>query len=155
MQFNDRQRRILIGVLQDQQRLAAMPWGDEHGMSRDALGRRRLCIRHARQGMVPMALEDWLGYPPTNSDHVLCHRACVQLEGMGLLVRCNPFGGQRTTHLKLTPAGRHAAERLLAEETGVSEDDIDETIDWSKVELMPIEMPQETETPVQGQEEGA
>ena len=155
MQFNDRQRRILIGVLQDQQRLAAMPWGDDHNLSRDALGRHRLRIRQAREGMVPMALEGWLGHPPTNSDHVLCHRACIRLEGMGLLVRCNPFGGQRTTHLKLTPTGRHAAERLLAEETGVSEDDIDEMIDWSKVELMPIEVPQETETPDQGQEEGA
>ena len=143
MQLNDRQRRILIGVLQDQQRLADMPWGDDHSMSRDALGRHRLRIRHARQGMVPMALEDWLGHPATNSDHVLCHRASVQLEGMGLLVRCNPFGGQRTTHLKLTPAGRHAAQRLLAEEYAQSADDIDEMIDWSSVELMPIEMPPE------------
>ena len=143
MQFNDRQRRILIGVLQDQQRLAGMPWGDDHSMSRDALGRHRLRIRHARQGMVPMALEDWLGHPATNSDHVLCHRACIQLEGMGLLVRCNPFGGQRTTHLKLTPAGRHAAERLLAEECAQGADGIDEMIDWSSVELMPIEMPPE------------
>jgi hypothetical protein len=147
MKFNDRQRRILIGVLQGQQRLAAMPWGDDHSMSRDALGRHRLRIRHARQGMAPMALEDWLGHPPTNSDHVLCHRACIRLEGMGLLVRCNPFGGQRTTHLKLTPGGRHTAERFLAEEYAQGADDIDEMIDWSSVELMHIEIPQETRKP--------
>ena len=144
MQFNDRQRRILVGVLQDQKRLAAMPWGDDHSMSRDALGRRRLRVRRAREGMVPMALEDWIGHVPSNTDHVLCHRATVQLEGMGLLVRCNPFGGRRTTHLKLTPAGRHVAEQLLAEEYGQDADGIDEMIDWSSVEFLPIEMPPET-----------
>lgn len=144
MKLNNRQRRILVGMLQDQQRLAAMPWGDDHSMSRDALRRHRLRIRQAREGMVPMALEDWLGHPTTNSDHVLCHRACLRLEGMGLVVRCNPFGGQRTTHLKLTPAGRRVAERLLAEEYGQDGNGVDEIIDWSNVELMPIEMPPET-----------
>jgi hypothetical protein len=143
VKLNDRQRRILIGVLRDQQRVATLPWGDDHSMSRDALGRHRLRIRQAREGMVPMALEEWLGRPPTNSDHVLCHRACVQLEGMGLLVRCSPFGRRRTTHLKLTPAGRHAAKRLLADEQAQEADDIDEMIDWSSVELMPIEVPGE------------
>jgi hypothetical protein len=146
MQFNDRQRRILVGVFQDQERLAAMPRGDDQSMSRDALGRHRLRIRQAREGMVPMALEDWLGHAPSNSDHVLCHREYQRLEGMGLLLRCNPFGGHRTTHLKLTPAGRRVAERLLAEEYGQDADGIDETIDWSNVELLPIELPSEPET---------
>ena len=144
MQFNDRQRLILMGVLQDQKRLAAMPWGDNHSMSRDALGRHRLRVRQAREGMAPMALEDWIGHMPSNSEHVLYHREYQRLEGMGLLVRCNPFGGYRTTHLKLTPAGRHVAEKLLAEEYGQDADGIDEMIDWSSVEFLPIEMPPET-----------
>ena len=143
MQLNDRQRRILLGVFQDQRRLAGADWNG-CGMSRDALGRHRLRVRQARQGMAPMALEEWLGRPATNSDRVLCHRACVQLEGMGLLVRCNPYGGRRTTHLKLTSAGRRVAEKLLAEEYG-RDDAIDETIDWSNVEFLPIELPPETE----------
>ncbi len=42
MQFNDRQRLILMGVFQDQKHLAAMPWGDDPSMSRDTLGRHRL-----------------------------------------------------------------------------------------------------------------
>jgi hypothetical protein len=145
MHLNDRQRLILMGVLRDQRRLAAMPWGDDHSMSRDALGRHRLRIRQAREGMAPMALENWIGHMPTNSEHVLYHRACVQLEGVGLLVRCNPFGGHRTTHLKLTQAGQRMAEKLLAEEYGQETSGVDETIDWSNVELMPIELPAETD----------
>jgi hypothetical protein len=113
MQLNERQRLILIGVCRDRKRLAAMPWNDR-GISRQAVGRHRLRISQARDGMVPMALENWLERPPTNSDHVLCHRACVSLEGMGLILRCNPSGGRRTTHLKLTPAGLSLAEKLLA-----------------------------------------
>jgi hypothetical protein len=150
MQLNGRQRLILLGVLQDQRQLA-LPWGDDHGMSRDALGRRRLRIRQAREGMVPMALEGWIRHMPSNSEHVLYHRACVQLEGMGLLERHNLAGGARTTHLKLTPAGRWVAQRLLAEEYAQGTDGIDEMIDWSSVELMPIEMPAETTPAKEGE----
>ena len=148
MQFNDRQRLVLMGVLRDQERLAAMPWGNDHSMSRDALGRHRLRIRQAREGMVPMALENWIGHMPSNSEHVLYHRGCVQLEGMGLLERVNIFGGRRTTHLKLTVAGRRVAEQLLAEEYGLDGPDVDKTIDWSNVEFMPLELPPETAAPV-------
>ncbi len=141
MQFNERQRLILMGVLQDQKRLAEMPWGDAHGMSRDALGRHRLRIHQAREGMVPIALENWIGHQPTNSEHVLYHREHQRLEGMGLLVRCNPFGGHRTTHLKLTPAGKRVAEQLMAEEYGLGTG-IEEMIDWSTLELVPTEAPE-------------
>lgn len=144
MQLNDRQRLILIGVLQDQKRLAAMPSGDAHGMSREAIGRHRLRIHQAREGMVPMALEGWIGHVPTNSEHVLCHHEYQRLEDMGLLVRCNPIGGRRTTHLKLTAAGKLAAERLWAEEIGQAGPDVDLTIDWSTVQFEPIELPAQT-----------
>jgi hypothetical protein len=142
MQFNERQRLILMGVLQDQKRLAEMPWGDAHSMQRDALGRHRLRIRQAREGLVPMTLEEWIGHMPSNSEHVLYHRENQRLEGMGLLVRCNPFGGHRTTHLKLTPAGRRVAEQLLAEEYGLGMG-IEEMIDWSSLKFPPVEVPQD------------
>jgi hypothetical protein len=143
MQFNnDRQRLILMGVLQDQRRLAATHWGDGHSMSRDALGRHRLRIHQAREGLVPMALENWIGHMPSNSEHVLYHREYLRLEDMGMLVRCNLSGGRRTTHLKLTPAGTRAAERLLAEEEAGG---LAETIDWSGLEIMLVDMPSESE----------
>lgn len=151
MRLNDRAKMILMGVLEDQKRLAAMSLAANGGMSREARGRRRLLILRAREGKVPLALEDWLGRAPTNSDRVLFCRECRRLEGMGLLVRCNDFGGRRTTHLKLTPQGRRAAERVLAEEYGL---DGDEGIDWSNVEFMPIEMPEEPQDPVLDREEG-
>lgn len=146
MPFNERQRLILIGILQDQKRLAAMSWGDDHNMSRDALGRHRLRIHQAREGLVQMALEDWIGRRPTNSEHVLFHRACVQLEALGLIERHNFYGGRRTTHLRLTPAGRRAAEQLLFEEYGLEAGGSAETIDWSKLEL--IEVPPGTDKAV-------
>ncbi len=140
MQLTPRQRLVLIGVLQDQRRLAEGLYGDSAGLSREAWGRHRLRAMQARDGLVPMALADWIGHAPTNSEHVLYHREYARLEDRGLLVRCNPFGGRRTTHLKLTPAGRRVAEDLLAEELG-SEDE--EVTDWATVELLPIELPPE------------
>ena len=140
MQLNERQRLILMGVLQDQKRLAAMPWGDGHGMSRLAMGRDRLRIRQAREGMVPMALEAWLGHAPTNSDRVLCSREFQRLEDMGLVVRCNPMGGHRTTHLKLTPAGREVAQRVLAEEHGLENGPIGD-INWASLDLTLTDTP--------------
>jgi hypothetical protein len=112
-----RQRAILTGILADQQRLSALPVGANVGLSRDQLGRRRMIVRDAQAGLVPMNLADWLGHVPSNSDCVLCHREYLRLEGMGLLERHNQRGGRRTSHLRLTPAGRWVAEALLGEES--------------------------------------
>lgn len=131
MQLNEKQRQILIGILQDQRRLASETSDSWRGLSRQELGRHRLRAQYARQGMVPLALEAWLGYPPGNADHVLCHRACVALEDMGLLVRCNPLGGRRTTHLKLTEAGLCMAKELCAQEYGPDGLNIEQDIDWA------------------------
>ena len=145
MQLNERQRLILAGVLKDQRGLINLPVGGDVGLSRDHLGRRRIIVRDAQAGLVPMNLGGWLGHVPSNSECVLFHREYLRLEGMGLLERHNLHGGRRTSHLKLTSAGRRVAERLLAEECGQGGGDIDETIDWSNVELMHIEMPPETD----------
>lgn len=145
MLLNERQRLILIGVLQDQRYLAGLPWGDPHSMPRDALGRHRLRVREAREGLVPMNLDGWIGRAPTNSDCVLHHREYARLEGMGLLERHNPHGGRRTSHLRLTAEGIRIAEKLLAEEYGL--DDLDEIIDLSKFELLPVEIPADVPSP--------
>jgi hypothetical protein len=141
MQLNERQQVILMGILHDQKRLAGLPWGGEVGVSRDALGRHRLRIRYAREGLVPMNLADWIGHAPTNSECVLFHREYARLEDMGLIVRHNPYGGRRTSHLRLTEAGRVLAEHLLVEDLGTEGDTNGQAIDWSNVELMPIELP--------------
>jgi hypothetical protein len=145
MQLNERQRLILAGVLKDQRGLINLPVGGDVGLSRDHLGRRRIIVRDAQAGLVPMNLGGWLGHVPSNSECVLFHREYLRLEGMGLLERHNLHGGRRTSHLKLMPAGRRIAAQMLAEEDGRDAGDIDETIDWSSVEFLPIEMPPETD----------
>jgi hypothetical protein len=101
-------------------------------------GGQRIAVRNAQNGLVPMNLPGWLGRAPTNSDHVLFHREYLRLEDMGLIQRESLTGGRRTTHLRLTPAGRRVAETLWAEEYGP---DADEDIDWSNVEFEPVELP--------------
>ena len=147
-----RQKSILLGVIRDQRRLAALPWGDGHGMSRDALGRHRLRIQYAKEGLVPMSLESWLGHPPSNSDRVLCCRERQRLEDMGLLERHNPFGrSKRTAYVKLTRDGTEIAKRLMLEEYGVDIDNpvkFDELdIDWSQLLVDMAEEPSESAEP--------
>lgn len=138
MPMTQRQRTVLLGVLEDQHRLADMP--TDVGSRLDC-GRQRITVRNAQNGLVPMNLPGWVGRAPTNSDHVLFHREHLRLEGMGLIQRVSLTGGRRTTHLRLTPAGRRVAEALWAKEYGPEADD---DIDWSNVEFEPIELPADT-----------
>ena len=143
MQLNERQRLILMSILLDQRRLAGLPWRDVNGMPRSAVGRYRLRIQMARQGLVPVAVHNWLDRSPTASEVVLFSREYERLAGKGLLERHNRHGGRRTSHLKLTPAGRRIAEQVLAEESGLDAN-MDMTIDWSRMKFFPVEMPPAT-----------
>jgi len=138
-----RQQAILVGVLADQRHLSAVPVGADMGMSRDQLGRRRIIVRDAQAGLVPMNLAGWLGHVPTNSECVLCHREYLRLEGMGLLERHNQRGGRRTSHLRLTPAGRWVAEGLLAEESTVATDETVEPLDIADLDMSSLVAPPE------------
>lgn len=144
MQLNERQRLILAGVLKDQHALMNMPIGRDVGLSGDRLGRRRLAVRDAQAGLVPMNLDGWLGHVPSNSECVLCCREYARLEGMGLVERHNLRGGRRTSHLKLTPAGRWVAEDLLAEKTTIA---TNEFLDIADLDLSAIMLPVETDAP--------
>jgi len=138
MPLTQRQRTVLIGLLEDQRDLANMP--TDFGSRLDR-GRQRITARNAQNGLVPMNLPGWLGRSPTNSDHVLFHREYLRLEGIGLIERVSLTGGRRTTHLRLTSAGCRTAEALLAQEYGP---EANEDIDWANVEFEPIELPLDT-----------
>lgn len=152
MDLTWRHKAILAGVLQDQQTIAAQDFHGGDSMPYMQRGNYRLRIRRAQAGYVPVNVEAWLGAPPGNSETVMFHRAHVQLEKMGLIERHSMAGGRRTTHLKLTPEGRRMAEQILAEKYGLEGGD--EAIDWSAVEFLPIEMPEEPQEPVLDREEG-
>jgi hypothetical protein len=139
MHLNERQRIVLLGILEDQRTLAEMP--TDYG-SRIDRGRHRIIARNASAGLVPMNLAGWLGRAPTNSEHVLFHREYLRLEDMGLIERCNLTGGRRTTHLRLTPEGQR-----MAEEYGPETDD---GIDWANVEFEPVEIPMDEDEGSEG-----
>jgi len=140
MHLIQRQRTVLIGVLEDERNLTNMSVDSHAAASRLDLGRRRIVMRNAQAGLAPMNLAGWIGRAPTNSEHLLYHREYLRLEGLGLIERRNLHGGHRTTHLKLTPIGRRMAEHLLAEEDSLDGENADEMIVWSNVEFGPIEL---------------
>lgn len=142
MKLNDRQRYILARVLEEQIRLTNLP--EQHisrGSSKE-LGRRRILIQQARDGLVPISLAGLLGRSPSASEFVLYNREYGRLEEMDLLERCNPSGGRRSTHLRLTPQGRQVAEGLLGMDVEDDEDDV-EPFDVTKIEFLPVEVPPE------------
>ena len=144
MELNDRQRLVMAGVLKDHFTLLNLPTGGDTGLPREQLGRRRLVVGDARDGYVPMNLSVWIGHVPSNSECVLFHREYARLEGMGLLVRHNLRGGRRTSHLKLTAAGRWIAEGLLAEESPAA---ASEQMDFGDLDLSPIDLSDLAGTP--------
>ena len=144
MQLNDKQRRVLTGVLRDRRRLAGMDWHAADNLSRKECGRHRLRIQQARQGYVPMNLGGWIGHPPTPSECVMYHREYHRLEAMGLIERYNFYGGRRTSHMRLTEAGEEVVSAILdGREPPVERIDDSAAIDWENIELLPIELPGE------------
>lgn len=55
---------------------------------------------------------EWIGRDVTASESAMNSKAYKQLEANGLIERHNLTGGMQTTHLRLTPAGKIAAEHL-------------------------------------------
>jgi hypothetical protein len=139
MIVNNRQRIVLIGVLADERRIATQDVGQFDGLPRQQRGRYRLRVAEAQAGLVPIDLPGWLEREPTNSERVLFHREYARLEAMRLIERCNLHGGRRTTHLRLTAAGRRIAEDLVADtDPG---DEPDPPFDLDAIDFLPIEWP--------------
>jgi hypothetical protein len=104
-----------------------------------------MAFRRASEGLVAMNLASWLGYVPTPSDRVGLARDCQRLADMGLLERHNLAGGARTTHLRLTEAGRKVAEGILgAEEPPIA---TGEPLDLADLDLSSLVLPEETDAP--------
>lgn len=116
-----RQRLILVAVLTDCRLLAeGAGAADLASMPSARRGRFVLVAARARRGLVRPALERWLGGTPTASERVLFSRDYRRLEAMGLLERVNERRGRRTTHLRLTEAGKRLAEAILSAGVGTA-----------------------------------
>ena len=133
MGLTQRQKQVLVGVLQDRERFADLDWENGEtipGWKRRALRRR---VHRAQSGLVPMNLAGWIGDTPTGSEAVMFCREYQRLDRMGLIERHSLFARRRTTHLRLTEAGEEIARAILE---GREPPDID----WGKIELLPIEL---------------
>jgi hypothetical protein len=139
MTLSWRHEAVLAGILRDERAIAAQGYHGGDHMDVPHRGRHRLTFKRAAEGFVPMNLSGWLGRGVTPSDSVLFSRVYSQLEKMRLVERVNLSGGARTTHLRLTEAGRKVAEGLLPEEdAGDAAEPLEiGDLDWSSIELPP------------------
>lgn len=139
MQLTWRQRLILAGILRDLGRLITLPQHAAGACPVVQSRRQRHRVQTARAGLVAIDLAGWLGRQPTCGQRMAFCREYARLERLGLLARVNLCGGLRTTHLRLTLAGRKVAQRLLAEQDAIA---ADETLDIGDLELLPFDLPQ-------------
>jgi hypothetical protein len=138
MELGIRAETILLGIYEDRERLAGR---DAHAADHQPFRQKclyRLDLANARQGLVPLDLEGWLGHVPTSSERVMFHHEGVRLESLGLLKRYNLRGGKRTTHLRLTAEGERLAKELFDKETANNIG----TLKLEDIEFLPIELPQ-------------
>lgn len=141
-QLTWRQRLVLAGVLRGLGRLITNS-RNAAGTTSAALSRRqRRRIQAAKAGLAAVHLAGWLGREPARAERMAFSREYAALERLGLLARVNVHGGLRTTHLRLTTAGRKIAEALLSEEPA---DAADELLDIGDLELLPFDLPVETQ----------
>jgi len=133
MKLTEHMKRILTSVLWDIRNIVR-----EGNLRHGSLNEQREARRRRREldaWGVRYDLARWLMRPTTPSDSAVFSRAMRNMDDMGLLVRVSRWGGRRTTHVRLTPAGLAAAERVLREQQAESEALI--------ARLGPIEMPRE------------
>ena len=107
MDLTDLDRRLLVGIARDTQRLRAAPPGPGDGFGswhqRLAAARRRTASREAADVGVRVDLLGWAG---RNDDagRQAVRRALAKLEAAGLLTR-HGYDSGPLTHAKLTPLG--------------------------------------------------
>ena len=132
-------KTVLRGVLKDIQRLDALPPRPGPQMDRAAWRETNRERGELDRFGVRHDLEGWLGYPPSASDSAVFSRTLRQMEDRGLVERVSRWGGRRTTHLRLTPAGRRLARELAEEESA----EPIEPIDIESLTFEPFYLPEE------------
>jgi hypothetical protein len=121
MTLTPHMREILTVVLAESHRLEAVPDRPPPGMDREEWRDLwRECKEHEQFG-APHNLARWLGHAATASESAVFSRALRNMEAMGLVLRVNRWGGSKTTHVRLTAAGRAEAERLVADQDAAME----------------------------------
>ena len=151
MALTPHMRTILTAVLADIHRLEAVPDRPPPGMSREDWRHARRERQELDRFGVRHDLARWLGYPPSPSDSAVFSRTLRRMEDKSLLLRVSRWGGRRTTHVRLTPAGKRRAEDLLSkpdfeaaqESPDVAETETEDTepVDWANLVFLPVRFP--------------
>ena len=116
MTLTPHMQEILAIVLAESRRLEAVEDRPPADMDRDRwreLYRRR---QEYQAYGVRHDLAQWLGRPVSPSDSAVFSRALRNMEAMGLVVRINCWGGNKTTHVRLTTDGRDLAQQLAKQQ---------------------------------------
>ena len=116
MTLTPHMQEILAVVLAESRRLEAVEDRPPPNMDRDRwreLYRRR---QEYQAYGVRHDLAQWLGHPVSPSDSAVFSRALRNMEAMGLVVRINCWGGNKTTHVRLTTDGRDLAQQLAKQQ---------------------------------------
>jgi len=110
---------LLLAILAEENRLASGPNPSSPLVDRDARRAAYLERQEYRRYGIRYDLQRWLVRPPSRSDSVVFSRTLRRLDEAGLVVRVNRWGwSDRTTHVRLTPAGQAVAKRLLRRQEG-------------------------------------
>lgn len=106
--MNARKQAILAGLLAatDAAKTSTAPSGYGVGMARARW-------QDAQAGFIPVDAGRWTGRGGSASESAMNSKAYKSLEADGLVERHNLTGGTVTTHLRLTDAGRIAAQSLV------------------------------------------
>lgn len=102
---------ILLALLADCRFLESLP--EDHEFARQRHEYERYGVRHY--------LGRWLGHAPTAAQSAVFSRTLRSMAMFGLVERVRRWGGQRSTHVRLTPLGRSEAERLHVEREAQAE----------------------------------
>jgi hypothetical protein len=77
--------------------------------------RKRHSLLARDHGFAPLDGCRWIDLPNTNAKRVKAGRVVGQLERLGLIERYKRGKSDRTTHVRLTEAGKHIVKRLTEE----------------------------------------
>ena len=133
MRLTEHMKTVLTSVLVTEQALRDGSATFSTNGPREKQLRRRMDLADLDRFGVRYDLSAWLGRPTTASDSAVFSRTLRRMEDLGLIVRVNRWGGRRTTHVQLTPAGRSAAECVARQRQAEA--------DKLMAQLLPIEMP--------------
>lgn len=113
-------RFLLSAIWRDTLDILSRPMPSEGQVSRKEFTRLRVKKEALATLGVRWDIAAWLGRSVTHRETSSLARTAQSMEGAGLLWRNSRLGGNRTTHVRLTPEGRRLALELTVQKSPVA-----------------------------------